>query len=174
MATENGNLDTSQRLFPRGALPRAIGFASLWIALCGADPSALAPGALAAIAATALSLRLLPAGTARPRPLALVRLALRFLRQSVLAGADVAWRALQPNLRLRPGFVSYRARLPEGSARDAFTALTSLLPGTVPTGPDENGMLLVHCLDVDRPVLAELSEEESLLSKAMGWETRDV
>lgn len=174
MVAAQRDVDGGSRLLPRGALSRAAGFVLLWLALSGGAPSAFVPGALAAIAATALSLHLLPSGPARARPLALVRLALRFLWQSVRAGVDVAWRALQPSLRLKPGFVRYPARLPEGSARDAFTALTSLLPGTVPTGPDESGTLLVHCLDVDQPVVAQLSEEESLLCEAMGWEPRDA
>ena len=173
MAASRG-VDVGSRLLPRGALPRAAAFALLWLALSGAKASALVPGALAAIAATALSLRLLPPGDARPHPLALARLALRFLRQSVVAGVDVAWRALRPSLPLRPGFVRYPVRLPPGSSRDAFTTLTSLLPGTVPTGPDESGALLVHCLDVDQPIVAQLSVEESLLCKAMGWERTDA
>lgn len=167
------DVEGGARLLPRGALPRAIGFALLWLALSGGAPSALVPGAVAVIAATALSLHLLPSGDARPRPVAIVLLVLRFLRQSVVAGVDVAWRALQPSPRLQPGFVRCPAQLPEGSARDAFTALTSLLPGTVPTGPDEHGALLVHCLDVSQPVVAQLSKEEALLCEAMGWESRD-
>jgi multicomponent Na+:H+ antiporter subunit E len=127
------------------------------------------PVGLAAVAAaTWLSLRLLPAGKSRPRPIFLAALALRFVRQSVVSGTDVAWRALDPNLSLRPGFVAYPLRLPPGGARSAFCALSSLLPGTLPTGVDENGALLVHCLDVDQPVAANLAEEETLFMRALG------
>jgi multicomponent Na+:H+ antiporter subunit E len=69
---------------------------------------------------------------------------------------------------LRPGFVAYPLRLPPGGARSAFCALSSLLPGTLPTGVDENGALLVHCLDVDQPVAANLAEEEALFMRALG------
>ena len=62
----------------------------------------------------------------------LARFVLRFLRQSVVAGIDVAWRALDPRLPLRPGFVVYQPRLPPGPARNAFCTMTSLLPGTLP------------------------------------------
>jgi multicomponent Na+:H+ antiporter subunit E len=86
----------------------------------------------------------------------------------VVSGTDVAWRALDPNLSLRPGFVAYPLRLPPGGARSAFCALSSLLPGTLPTGVDENGALLVHCLDVDQPVAANLAEEETLFMRALG------
>ena len=96
----------------------------------------------------------------------LARLALRFLCQSVVAGMDVARRALDPRLPLRPGFVTYPVRFPPGTARNAFAALTSLLPGTVPAG-DEDGQLVYHCLDVDQPVVSQLAAEEAALSRAL-------
>jgi multicomponent Na+:H+ antiporter subunit E len=64
-----------------------------------------------------------------------------------MAGVDVARRALDPRLPLRPGFVTYAPRLPPGGARDAFCALASLMPGTLPADTNEDGTLLVHCLD---------------------------
>jgi multicomponent Na+:H+ antiporter subunit E len=45
-----------------------------------------------------------------------------------------------------------------------FTSLMSLLPGTVPTGSDEKEGLLVHCLDVEQPVLAQLAAEEAIFA----------
>ena len=66
----------------------------------------------------------------------------------------------------RPGFVRYPVRFPPGPvARTRLTALTSLLPGTVPAG-DEGGRILYHCLDVDQPVVAQLAAEEAALSGA--------
>jgi multicomponent Na+:H+ antiporter subunit E len=47
-----------------------------------------------------------------------------------------------------------------------FTTLTSLLPGTVPTG-EENGEILYHCLDVEQPVAAELAAEEAAIVRAL-------
>jgi multicomponent Na+:H+ antiporter subunit E len=152
----------------RVAATRAAAFLGLWLVLAGADPAGLPVGAMAAILATWASLRLLPAGTWRPRPASVARLVLRFLRQSVVAGVDVAWRALDPRLPLRPGFVIYPARLPPGATRDVFCTLTSLLPGTVPAGPDETGSLVIHCLDARQPILADLSREEALLMRAVG------
>jgi multicomponent Na+:H+ antiporter subunit E len=152
----------------RVTVTRAAAFLGFWLVLSGADPAGLPVGAMAAVLATWASLRLLPAGTWRPRPASLVRLALRFLRQSAIAGADVAWRALDPRLPLRPGFVSFPTRLPPGTARSAFCTLTSLLPGTVPAGSDGSGSIVVHCLDVRQPVLADLTAEEALLMRAIG------
>jgi multicomponent Na+:H+ antiporter subunit E len=148
---------------PRAAAFRAAGFLGLWLALVGADPADLPAAAAAVVAATWTSLRLLPPGGSRRSFVAMARLALRFLRESVVAGVDVAKRALDPRLPLQPGFVTYPVRFPPGLARNAFTTLTSLLPGTVPAG-EEKGQLVYHCLDVDQPVVAQLAAEEAALS----------
>jgi multicomponent Na+:H+ antiporter subunit E len=150
---------------------RAVAFLALWLILVGgADPADRPAGIIAIVAATWASLRLLPPGGARPSPISLVRLALRFLRQSIVAGIDVAWRALDPRLPLRPGFVVYPARLPPGPALNAFCALTSLAPGTLPAGPDESGAIVIHCLDVGQPVAAHLAADEKLFVQALGGE----
>jgi len=152
----------------RGTLPRAAIFFVFWVILSGTKPADLAVGALAAIAATWVSLLLLPAGQWRLSVVALARLVLRFPMQSITAGIDVAWRAFHRRPPLRPGFVVYRSRLPSGAARNAFTTLTSLLPGTLPYGSDDSGGLVIHCLDVDQPVIEQLGAEEALLLEVMG------
>jgi multicomponent Na+:H+ antiporter subunit E len=148
-------------------LARATGFFVVWLALSGADPADLPAAAVAVAAATWASLRLLPPGAWRVSAIGLARLALRFPRQSVVAGVDVAWRALHPRLPLRPGLVSFPSRLPPGTARNAFCTLTSLLPGTLPVGSDAGGALLVHCLDVGQRVVAQLQAEEALFLRAL-------
>ena len=157
----------------RAAIVRGAGFLAFWVVLIGAGAGDVVVGVITAVAATWVSLRLLPAGTARLRPVALSALALHFVRQSVIAGWDVARRALDPRLPVRPGFVAYPVSLSPGQARNLFTALTSLLPGTVPAG-DEGGALLYHCLDVEQPVAAELAKEEAALSRALGGSRRDA
>ena len=146
----------------RPATVRAAGFFALWTILTGSNPVDLVAGAVATWVATWVSLHLLPPGTSHVRPTRLSALALRFLYQSVVAGADVARRALDPRLPLRCGFVLYRTGLPPGPARHSFTTLMSLLPGTVPTGSDRDGALLIHSLDVEQPVAAQLAEQEGL------------
>jgi len=150
------------------AVARAIGFSALWIMLAGGSPADLGAGAVAAVAATWVSLRLLPPSTNRMRPVALARLALRFLYQSVMAGADVARRALDPRLPLSPGFAVYPVGLSPGPGRNMFTSLMSLLPGTVPTGSDPSDRLLIHCLDIEQPITAQLAAEEALLAQVIG------
>ena len=149
-------------------LLRASVLFGLWLALGGAGPGNLAAGAVTAVAATWMSVRLLPPGTSLPSLKALAGLVLHFLRQSVIAGADVARRALDPQLPLKPGFVPYKVlSLSSGEARNVFAMLTSLLPGTVPIG-EEAGRFVYHCLDVDQPVVSELAAEEAALSRALG------
>ena len=152
----------------RSSIVRAAGFIGFWLVLCGFDPLDLLVGALAAGIATWASLHLLPPGQWSLRPIALFGLALRFLHQSIVAGLDVAWRALDPRLPLRPGFVVYRPRLPPGPMRNAFSTMTSLLPGTLPSGPDESGGLVIHCLDVAQPVAEQLAEQEARFMRAFG------
>jgi multicomponent Na+:H+ antiporter subunit E len=52
--------------------------------------------------------------------------------------------------------------------RNAFCTITSLLPGTLPSGTDESGGLIVHCLDETQPVTEQLAVEEALLARALG------
>jgi multicomponent Na+:H+ antiporter subunit E len=156
----------------RPGVVRAAGFLVLWMMLTGGNLAELVAGAVASLVATWASLHLLPPDTSRVRPAALARLALRFLHQSVIAGADVARRALDPRLPVHPGFVLYPVGLPRGPARSAFTTLMSLLPGTVPTGPSQGG-ILIHCLDVSQPVAAQLAAEEAAFGQAIGEERRN-
>ncbi|WP_456622788.1 MULTISPECIES: Na+/H+ antiporter subunit E [unclassified Bradyrhizobium] len=148
------------------AASRAAWFLGLWLVLAGAALDDIPAAAVAVAAATWTSLRLLEPGTSRRSLGAISRLALLFLFHSVVAGADVARRALDPRLPLRPGFVAYPTGLPRGLRRNVFATLTSLLPGTVPAGEDD-AHLLYHCLDVDQPVVAELAEEEAALVRAL-------
>jgi multicomponent Na+:H+ antiporter subunit E len=136
----------------------------LWSILAGAGAADLLVGACAAALATWVSLRLLPTTPQTLDPLAATRLGLRFLVQSVVAGVDVAWRAFHPRMPLRPGFVRYPAQCPPGLFRNAFTALTSLQPGTVPAG-GEDDTILYHCIDVGQPAAAQLAVEEGALAR---------
>jgi multicomponent Na+:H+ antiporter subunit E len=144
------------------AISRSIGFFCFWLVLTGADPSDLVAGLIAAVAATWVSLRLMPVQPWDLRPIRLAGYVLHFLRQSITAGMDVAWRALDPRLRLQPGFVVYQAQLPPGTTREAFCAIMSLMPGTLPCGPAEGNGLTIHCLDVTQPVAEQLAVEEAL------------
>ena len=146
----------------RSAAFRAAGFLGFWLVLTGGDVADLAVGLLATVAATWTSLRLMPAECWHWHTLKFAGLTMHFLRQSISAGIDVALRALNPRLSLRPGFVVYRTQLPAGARRDTFCSIMSLLPGTLPCGPAEGGGLAIHCLDVTQPVVEQLTAEEVL------------
>jgi multicomponent Na+:H+ antiporter subunit E len=150
------------------AIYRAGGFFGFWLMLTGADSGDLAAGLVAAATATWASLRLMPAEQWDLNPVKLAGFVLHFLRQSIVAGTDVAQRALDPRLSLRPGFVVYQAHLPPGAKRNAFCAIMSLLPGTLPCGPAGGNGLTVHCLDVTQPVVEQLAAEEALCMQTLG------
>jgi multicomponent Na+:H+ antiporter subunit E len=150
------------------ALARAAGFLVLWLVLAGFTLGDLPAVVVAVGGATLTSLRLLPPGSRRLSPLGIARLSLRFARQSVIAGIDVAWRALDPKMPLHPGFVTVSPRIPLGTARDAFYALASLQPGTLPADTNEDGTLLVHCLDIGQPVAEQMVADEAVFARALG------
>ncbi len=156
------------------AISRGVIFLGFWLLLAGPDPTDLAAGVFAAAAATWTSVRLLPPSDRRLRFAALAQLAWRFRQQSLIGGWDVARRALDPRLPLRPGFITYLVRIPPGTARHAFGALTSALPGTLPAGIDEHGALVYHCLDVGQPVAAQLAIDEELLFRVLGETYGDI
>lgn len=156
----------------RAALMRGAGFLGLWVVLIGFAPADLAAGVVAAVAATCTSLRLLPPQPGRVRLTALLSLIPHFLWKSVVAGWDVARRALDPRLPLRTGFVGHPARFRSPLARNAFASYTSLLPGTLPV-QDDGETLLYHCLDIEQPVAKELASEETVLTQALGGDNAD-
>jgi multicomponent Na+:H+ antiporter subunit E len=145
-----------------------------WLVIAGANPADLPTGIASAVVATWASLVLLPPGKQWVRLVPLTWFALRMMYQAVVAGFDVARRALDPRLPLRPGVISYRPDLSGEIARSAFASLMSLVPGTLPLGSTEDGALLVHCLDVSRSVSAGLRRDETLFSRALGQRRADA
>jgi multicomponent Na+:H+ antiporter subunit E len=154
----------------RAIFVRGTAYFVVWMIMAGGQLADVAPGIVVAVVATWVSLVLLPLDPAFAgvRPLALLRLALRFVWGSVVAGLDIARRAFSPSLPLQPGYRNYPVGLPPGTSRNLFTSMTSLMPGTLPAGTDDSGRLIYHCLDVEQPVLQELGEEEARLVAALG------
>jgi multicomponent Na+:H+ antiporter subunit E len=151
----------------RVAVGRGLAYFVLWVVLMpSAKPGDLVVGLVATIFATWASLRLLPAAAGELRVRALLAYLPHFLWQSILAGWDIARRALDPRLPLNPGFVTCQTRLPPGRARNGFKSITSLLPGSLPI-VDERGAILYHCLDVTQPVAEQTAIEERALAKAL-------
>ena len=76
---------------------RFVFFLGFWLLISGTALGDLPIGIAAAALAAWTSLRLLPTGETRLRPLALLALAANFFRQSVLSGVRVARLAFDPN-----------------------------------------------------------------------------
>ena len=148
---------------------RSAFFLGVWLMIADRKEEDLPIGLAASALALWISLSLLPPTGVRPRLAPLAKLSLRFLTGSIIAGIDVARRALLPRLDLRPGFVAVSLTLPPGGARDAFLVYSSLQPGTLPTNA-EGETLWVHCLDTLQPIAATIVEDETLFKKAIGHE----
>jgi multicomponent Na+:H+ antiporter subunit E len=148
---------------------RYVFFLSVWLMIAGWRQEDLPVGLVASALALWISLSLLPPTDVRARLAPLLELTLRFLSCSIVAGADVARRALLPRLDLRPGFVAVPFTLPSGAARNAFLVYQSLQPGTSPTSA-EGDVLQVHSLDASQPIAAAIVADETLFKKAIGHE----
>ena len=148
---------------------RFVFFLGVWLMIASWKEEDLPVGLVASALALWISLSLLPPSVVRPRLAALAKLSLRFLSSSIIAGVDVARRALLPRLDLRPGFVAVPLTVPPGVARNAFLVYQSLQPGTSPTSA-EGEMLQVHCLDISQPIAAAIMADEALFKKAIGHE----
>ncbi len=151
------------------SVARFIFFLGVWLMIAGWKKEDLPIGFAASALALGISLSLLPPTTIRPRLAPLAKLALRFLTCSIIAGVDVARRALLPRLDLHPGFVAVPFALPPGAVRNAFLVYSSLQPGTLPTSA-EGETLQMHGLDILQPIAASVEADEALFKEALGHE----
>jgi multicomponent Na+:H+ antiporter subunit E len=159
---------STHSIFNPRSLPRFGAYLALWIILIGFSVTNFAVGLLAAAWATWISVLLLPISNRQVSPTALARFAVRLPWQSLVAGADVARRALDPRMPLQPGFITYGTQLESGPGRNAFRAVMSLQPGTLPVSVGDSDPLLIHCLDTSQPIAAQLAAEETLFAQVTG------
>ena len=153
---------------------RWIGLLLTWTVIAGASPPDLPAGIIAAGIAAWASVLVRPPRKQPVSPAPLLRLGGRLLVQSVVAGWDIARRAFDPVLPLKPGLVRFPSRLAPGPAQAAYSTIISMVPGTLPLGPAPDGSLLVHCLDTTQPVAAGLARDEALWLRALGGARTDV
>ena len=154
----------------RAILSRGLLFLLFWLVLIGASLGNVLIGLLVTAVATSVSLRLLPPSQRHWQYAALLKLCGRFVQESVLGGIYVARQALAPRLRLSVGFIAYPLHLPSATARNTFSAFTSVLPGTLPAGCNAEGELIYHCLDVQQPIVKQLDIDQALLNGVLGAE----
>lgn len=152
------------RSFALGAL-----LVPLWFMLTGGVVSSWIVGVPAIAAALVLARRVgRPTTIWRLDPAGALRFVTHFVRESVRGGVDVAGRVSARRLRVAPGLIRYRWRLPaEGPARGLFALSVSLLPGTLVAATREHE-LLIHALDIDAPVSDELTALEQRVAGLFG------
>jgi multicomponent Na+:H+ antiporter subunit E len=148
------------------ATKRFLLFAGLWLVLTGAALDGLGFGLAAALAATWLSLVLMPPASREVSLLSLLPLVPGFVDRSIRGGFDVAWRALHPRLPIHPAWYVHETGLPPGGARVALGSIVSLLPGTLVAGSFGN-RLYVHCLNADAGIKRAVAAEERRIARTL-------
>jgi len=151
-----------------GTLWCAVILAGLWWVLAGGSAASWMVGIPVIVLATAM-------GAARRGPRlnlclpGVLRFCGYFLVASVRGGVDVMCRVLMPGLPIDPDLHRYRLRLPEGSARIFFTAVVSLLPGTLSVELEQDELIL-HVLDIRLPIERELARLETRVAAIFAME----
>jgi multicomponent Na+:H+ antiporter subunit E len=138
-----------------------------WLVITAGDPAALPVGVLTVLAGVALSVRLVQPGARTVRLQAVLALVPSFLADSLKGGVDVARRAFDPRLPLRPGWIEYPLRLPPGLSRVSLGNFLSLMPGSLAAG-EHHGALYVHCLDTSGELEPRIASEEERIARSIG------
>lgn len=134
-------------------------FWGLWLALAGSlHPQELVAGGFVALgfaAAATLGTRGAEVCLLHPRRLYHLGLLLPYLLVAIIqSNLDVAWRVLQPRVRIRPGIVRVKTRLKSPLGRLALTSCITLTPGTLSVEADGED-LFIHWIDVQSGDVAE-------------------
>lgn len=168
---------------------------ALWLLLTRGDSRGLLFGICVAAVATGIRNGLLDAPPLSLRPIALARFLPGFVGQSLLAGADIALRAILPahtygvsndahdadagaddttggfagrsRFAIEPRLHHYGLGLPPGNARTFFIGVVSLLPGTLSAGL-EGDTLEAHVIGGRRDIDAQLRGLERLVAPLFG------
>lgn len=148
-------------------LIRLLILSVIWWALTLGDARGWPMAVGIVLLVTAVSMRLFPPSAYHLRLVALIRFFGFFLFRSVVAGVDVARRLLSPSLQVDPAEISVVVRLPAGGPRALLANVLSLMPGTLSVTLDGD-RILVHCLDRQMPVEADLRETEGRIAAVFG------
>lgn len=166
----------------RSAFLRGLLLLALWMVLCGSpalgtteapgmqariDLPDLIAGLIAAALAAWVSLRVAPPTERGASVSGMFLLLARVAWNSLRAGVDVAWRALAPQGRVRPGYFTFAPRASGTAERDALAALTSLVPGTLPVGMGADGSIRYHALDIECDGQPSLAADDAALARAL-------
>jgi multicomponent Na+:H+ antiporter subunit E len=138
-----------------------------WWSLDQRDPAGAAFGAFVVLSALLASVLLPSVGAARWRPAGVLRFGFVFLIDSIRGGLDVARRALARRPALSPTMIRYAVRLPEGTPRNLFAGVLSLMPGTLSVVLEDR-QLAIHVLAEDAGTLRLLERLERSIARAVG------
>jgi multicomponent Na+:H+ antiporter subunit E len=145
-----------------------LGLAALiWFVLTGDDWRSWMVGLPVVLVAAWSAVRLRGSGKQRMRLPGLLRFLPFFVWESVLGGIDVVSRVMRPKMRIAPGFIDYRMRLDQPSARLLFVNSLSLLPGTLAADLDGDS-LRIHALDLGVDLEDELVRLERAVAAVYG------
>jgi multicomponent Na+:H+ antiporter subunit E len=147
---------------------RFIIFLVLWCIFDGIKPISLLVGLITAGLVTWSSLQLFPASNRRLRIFPFLALGLHFMWSSIVAALEVAKYAFRRQPGLLPGFVTYDCDIPAGTKRDLYLSMVSLMPGSLPVDVDDNGRVIIHCLDINQPIAKQMADDEARLIRT--WE----
>ena len=156
----------------RAILLRILIFALLWLALTGGAASAWIDGAVAAVAAGALSVGLYPVDRQGVQIWRAALFAPTLLARGFLGGLDVARRAIDPRMPVKPGWIRFRLGNLNDEANALLGGVISILPGTLSAGPQDRQMD-VHVLNSSGFDLAELATEERRVLALFGRRTTE-
>jgi multicomponent Na+:H+ antiporter subunit E len=142
-------------------------FALLWFLLSGDDWASWLVGLPVAVLATWSGVQLRVSSQSQFNLLGLFKFLPYFVWESVLGGIDVVSRVVRPKMRIAPGFLEYRMRLTQLSARRLFVNSLSLLPGTLAADLD-GACLRVHALDLSMDLNQQLEQLEQRVAAVYG------
>jgi multicomponent Na+:H+ antiporter subunit E len=136
---------------------RTLFFAIIWLTLVEGNLNSWVVGALAILACSLISIKLIP-------PLSLKLSALMpffgfFLWRSLLGGIDVAKRVLRKTLLIDPEIIYFQIEFNNEYASALFINTVNLLPGTLVIDSNNN-LLEIHVLDKNMNNVAELKDIE--------------
>lgn len=147
-------------------LARTLGLLGVWLCLTRGDLAGLV-GPTAAAAAALVSLRVLPPSHRPLRPHRLAAFLLRFVRDSLAGGLDVARRTITRRPDLAPDVIELPLGLDSEGERVLLANVVTLLPGTLAADLDEH-LLTVHALDRHRDIAGQIRQLESAIRMLRG------
>ncbi len=133
-----------------------IWYAVFWLILTRGRGEAWIIGAYTVLLATVVATQVAPGQRWHWSVRGFLRFASYFMRHSVSAGVDVAWRSVHPRLPIHPALIAYDLRLPTGTVSAEL----------------EGDVLRVHVIDREQPVRAQLARLEERVWQLFGLDAR--